>query len=110
MATTTKSAVVQGNGAHPLEIVDENSGPSVFDNLDSLRISPESAGLIGMREVLRHVPVRKPNRTDFFRVHPAADMTLATGVYIDREERETYVVAPELQGSLTLYIVTGLER
>jgi hypothetical protein len=65
---------------------------SVFDNLDALRLSPEAAATIGTHEVLTHVPVRKPSRTEWVRVHPAGDMQIATGVFIDREEREVFFV------------------
>ena len=76
------------------------STSSVFDNLEALRLSPDAAATAGTKEVLRHVPVRKPNRTEFVRVHPDADMQLATGVFIDREEREVFFVVPELRVEL----------
>jgi hypothetical protein len=67
-----------------------------FKNLDAIRLSPESQSLIAASEVLTHVPVRKPNRTDFFRVHPDPDMSFATAVYVDSEERETYLLSPNV--------------
>jgi hypothetical protein len=73
---------------------------SVFDNLEALRLSPEDAATIGTREILSRVPVRKPSRTEFFRVHPDPDMQFATGVFVDREDRETYFVTPELRGEM----------
>jgi hypothetical protein len=73
---------------------------SIFDNLEALRLSPESAAMIGTREVLTHVPVRKPSRTEWVRVHPNPEMQIATGVFIDREERETFFVVPELRPEL----------
>jgi hypothetical protein len=73
---------------------------SVFDNIDALRLSPEFAAAAGTREILKHVPVRKPSRTEFFRVHPDADMALATGVFIDKEEREVFFVAPAMRAEL----------
>lgn len=73
---------------------------SVFDNLDAIRLSPQVAAMGDVKEVLGHVPVRKPSRHEFVRVHPDADMHLATGVFIDREERETFFVAPELRPEL----------
>src|SRR4051794_16267068 len=59
------------------------SAENVFDNLESIRLSPDAAATAGTREVLRHVPVRKPNRTEFVRVHPDADMQIATGVFME---------------------------
>lgn len=76
------------------------SSGSIFDDLESLRISPDAAVTAGMREALRHVPVRKPNRTEFVRVNPDESMSLATGVFVDREEREVFFVVPELRAEL----------
>jgi hypothetical protein len=88
---------------------------SVFDNLEAIRLSPDAAATAGTREVLRHVPVRKPNRTEFIRVHPDADMQIATGVFIDREEREVSFVVPELRAELAgelkpVLLVTAISR
>jgi hypothetical protein len=38
-------------------------------------------------------------------VHPDADMTLATSFYVDRENRETYLVMPEMREVL----ITGVK-
>jgi hypothetical protein len=72
-----------------------NSGGkgSVFDNLDALRLSPDTIG--GSSEVLK-VTVRKPKKSEYFRVHQSSNMQLATGVLEDQEERITYFVLPEL--------------
>ena len=91
------------------------STASVFDNLEALRLSPDAAATAGTREVLRHVPVRKPNRIEFVRVHPDADMQMATGVFVDREERETFFVVPELRAELAgevkpVLLVTAISR
>jgi hypothetical protein len=88
---------------------------SVFDNLEAIRLSPEAAATAGAVEVLRHVPVRKPSRTEFVRVHPDANMQIATGVFVDREEREVFFVAPELRAELAgelkpILLVTAITR
>ena len=76
------------------------SAGSIFDNLAAIRLSPAAAATAGTSEVLRHVPVRKPSRTEFVRVHPDAEMQIATGVFVDREEREVFFVVPELRAEL----------
>ena len=48
-------------------------------------------------------------------MHPDADMQLATGVFVDREEREVYFVAPELRAELAgelkpVLLVTAISR
>jgi hypothetical protein len=69
-------------------------------HLDALRLSPDAAAIAGTREVLAHVAVRKPNRTEFVRVHPDSAMSLVTAVFIDKEERETFFVAPAMREAL----------
>jgi hypothetical protein len=88
---------------------------SIFDDLEAIRLSPDAAATAGTREVLRHVPVRKPNRNEFVRVHPDADMALATGVFVDREEQEVFFVIPELRAELAgelkpVLLVTTISR
>src|SRR6266487_3590921 len=61
---------------------------SVFSDLAALRLSEaDTASLTGTREVLSHVPVRKPIRHEFFRVHPDPIMSLTTAVFEDKQER-----------------------
>jgi hypothetical protein len=91
------------------------SAESVFDNLEAIRLSLDAYATVGTREILRHVPVRKPNRTEFVRVHPDAEMHLATGVFVDREEREVFFVVPHLRAELAgelkqVLLVTAISR
>jgi hypothetical protein len=76
------------------------SNSRIFADLASLRLAPNAASLVGTREVLIHVPVRNPNRHDFFRVHPDPDMSLVTAVFLDKAENECFVVTPEMREAL----------
>jgi hypothetical protein len=77
-----------------------NAG-SVFCDLASLRLSEaDTASLTGTRELLSHVPVRKPGPHEFFRVHPDPKMSLTTTVFVDKQERETFFVEPKMRGAL----------
>src|SRR5215212_5424207 len=81
------------NGSQPVT----NAANSLFHDLAALRL--DGAGTTaGAVEVLTHVPVRKPNRHEFFRVHP--DDRLDTTVFTDKEERESYFVAPAMRSAL----------
>jgi len=81
------------NGSQPVT----NAANSLFHDLAALRL--DGAGTTaGAVEVLTHVPVRKPNRHEFFRVHP--DDRLDTTVFTDKEERESYFVTPAMRGAL----------
>jgi hypothetical protein len=104
---------VKGNGQDRLDlppaepINGEPAGPptDIFNNLAALRLQPEAGALVGAVEVLAHVPIRKPSPTEWVRVHPGADMTLASSFYVDKENRETYFVPPEMREVL----ITGVK-
>ena len=68
----------------------------IFDNLEALKISLEHAGLAGSTEVLARIPVRKPMRHEYFRVHPGDENCFTTVLYEDRETRENYFIAPTM--------------
>jgi hypothetical protein len=72
----------------------------IFADLNSLRLSSDAAAVMGATEILSHVPVRKPNRHEFFRVRTEPEFWLDTGVFEDREERETFFVAPRMRDAL----------
>ena len=81
--------------------VEDRPAPAdIFANLDALRLSPDAASVAGTSEVLSHVPVRKPNRHEFFRTRPDAEYWFDTGVFEDKEERETFFVAPRMREAL----------
>jgi hypothetical protein len=51
----------------------------------------------GVRRLLTTVPVRKPNRQDFVRVHPGEDYRLTPAAIIElTEDREVYLVPPDV--------------
>jgi hypothetical protein len=66
-------------------------------NPETLRIGVTAN--IEVEQVLTAVPVRKPKRTEFFRVHPGRDYTVDTYI-LERDtgmDTDAYLVAPELQ-------------
>jgi hypothetical protein len=73
---------------------------NIFANLDALRLSPDAAAVAGTSEVLSHVPIRKPNRHEFFRTRPEPQMWFDTGIFEDKEERETFFVTPAMREAL----------
>jgi hypothetical protein len=89
---------------------------NIFADLAALRLSDsDTAAVVGAREVLSHVPVRKPSRHEYFRVHPDHDMSLTTAVFTDQEEGETFLVAPEMRAALVgeskpVHLVTAITR
>jgi hypothetical protein len=83
----------------PVEL--KTNTENFFADLEAIRLSPEDTNEIGMREILTRVPVRKPQRLEFFRCHPDRAMSLAVTIFVDRnEEDEVYFVAPAMRGEL----------
>ena len=69
--------------------------PDPFDPA-SLRISTDYAATVGVKRIRTTVPVRKPGRQDFVRVHPTADYSLDTLLIELKEDLETYLLTPGL--------------
>ena len=78
----------------------EDSDPKVESTdpfeLSRLRLSQDFADKVGVKKALITVPVRKPDRQWFIRVHPDESSRLETAVLVLKEERETYLVDPDL--------------
>ncbi len=81
-----------------LHIID-GAAPDPFDP-ETLRIKQDFAALADVKPILATVPARKPNKQDYVRVHPSEDYQLTTALLELKEERETYLVAPDLRHEL----------
>jgi hypothetical protein len=83
-----------------------NVTPNPFDPA-ALRLDQNFIETAGVKKLLTTVPVRKPGKQDFVRVHadPAFRLTPAAIIEL-KEDRETYLVAPaiaqELPGEFAL--------
>lgn len=74
--------------------------PDPFDPA-ALRLSGGLAAALGVKKALLTVPVRKPDKSWFVRTHPDEAYRVETMVIELKEDRETYLVAPELWPDLT---------
>jgi hypothetical protein len=72
--------------------------PDPFDPA-ALRVSPGFEA-VAVKRVIVAVPVRKPRRQEFVRVHPDERYRLEAAVVELAEERETYLVQPALLEAL----------
>ena len=70
-----------------------------------LRLSQNFTESVGVKKALLTVPVRKPGRQDFVRTHPDSTFRLETAVIELKEDRETYLIDPELWHELPGEIV-----
>src|ERR1700686_406887 len=107
MIDTSSVNSVPSNGGGPSE--------SIFADLNKLRLSVSSTVLGGSAEILSKVPVRKPQKQEFVRVHPDESMMLATAVYEDKQDREFYFVAPSMMPAMLgettpVILVTAINR
>jgi hypothetical protein len=100
---------VQANG--PAASNGQNDGPpSVGANaakpeadpfdVHSLRLSQDFASAVGVKTLLKTVPVKKPSKEWFVRTHPDQAYRLQTAVLELKEDREIYLVAPGLWSAL----------
>ena len=84
---------------HKLSPVDDQAGeqaaPNPFDP-ERLRINLDFAEGIGVKKAIITIPVRKPNGQDFIRVHPQPAFRLPVAVIELRDDRETYLVLPDI--------------
>jgi hypothetical protein len=68
--------------------------PDPFDP-ESLRLDQTFTEGAAVKKLLTTIPVRKPNRQDFVRVHPdPAWRATPVGILELKEDRETYLVTP----------------
>ena len=70
-----------------------------FD-IASLRLNQNFIETAGVKKLLTTVPVRRPNPQDFVRVHPSPEYRENFAMIELKEEREEYLVLPEILGEL----------
>ncbi len=70
-------------------------------NPAALRLDLSYAETVGVRRHLTTVPVRKPNRQEFFRVHPEPSYRLTPAAIVElKEDHETYLITPAIAQQL----------
>lgn len=102
----TQLPLTPRNGVQPHATTDEKSAsgprPSGAQEfaLADLRLPSDFHEGIGVKRQLVAIPVRRPDKQWWVRVHPEADYRLDTAVIEVQEQRETYLVAPALRDEL----------
>ncbi len=98
LAAANGPAVYPGTGSKPSLI-----------NIEEMRLSQDFTQTAGVEKVVLTVPVRKPSKETFFRVHAGEDYQLTTSVLELKEDGgETYLIAPSLRESLAAEPTFGL--
>src|SRR6516165_7681263 len=77
-----------------------------FPDLSKLRLSQEFLETAGAKKILTTVPVRKPNKQDFVRVHPAPEFREPFAVIELKDDREHYLLTPDIAAALPAEFVT----
>ncbi len=101
---TTEPNIGEAEHQPPSQTIATDQPPtaasSIFDDLDALKVRDveEAAGLV--EGVRTYVPVRKPSREQFFRIHPGPEYQLRSLVLELKEEGETLFISPTLQNAL----------
>jgi len=82
-------------------MTDSNDKKNDPFNPASLRLDQSFADTVGVKKLLTTVPVRKPNRQDFVRVHPDPNYRLGPAATIAvKEDREVYLITPGMAQAL----------
>jgi hypothetical protein len=61
-------------------------------NLTDLKLSQDFGAEVGVQKLITTIPIRKPNKHEFVRVHPDPEFQLQTAMIEVKEDRETYFV------------------
>jgi hypothetical protein len=80
----------------PAEI--PQAAADIFASLDTLRVTPDGSEGAIVQSVLNFVPVRKPSKDWFFRIHP--EYSLEVLILELKDDGEVLLVDPKLQGAL----------
>jgi hypothetical protein len=72
---------------------------------ERLRLAQDFGAEQAVKKIITRVPVRKPDRQWFIRVRPGEEWRLETAVIEDKEERELYLVDPDIRAELLAEVV-----
>jgi hypothetical protein len=76
----------------------------IFADLSKLEVQPGAQ--VGAREILSTIAVRRPKNNEFVRTDPTR--SLVSQIYEDRDEGETYFIAPHIRPLLIAGVATKL--
>ncbi len=74
----------------------ENTVSTTINDLKSLRLPANYGATLGVKKLLTTVPVGKPKKPHFFRIHASSEMTFAAMLLEQKESRESYLVMPDV--------------
>jgi hypothetical protein len=100
--TDQKEQIANASSDESLTQASEGSKTQPADdfNLEKYRLTQDYESLINVKRIITTVPVKKPEKQWFVRVHPDPEWQLETAVLEDKEDRTTYLVVPSLWADL----------
>lgn len=75
------------------EDTDNSTQPAGSIDLNAVRLSQDYGSMTKTAKLLTHIPVKRPPKHEFFRVHPDEEYRLAAMI-IDRDGEEIYLLHP----------------
>jgi hypothetical protein len=92
---------------------DKNTNSAIdvdlFENLDQFRLDQNFVEAIGVKKHITTIPVGKPHKQDFIRVHPNESYHFQTAILEIKDYRESYLIIKdlweELSNEITLKIL-----
>lgn len=76
----------------------ESAKGDLFSNLDNIRVSQDYDNQLGTKKELIRVPIKKPDKHEWVRVHKNEEYHVEVELIEDKEEKEIYLVHPKLHG------------
>ncbi len=88
---------------------------SSFPSLDEIRLSQDFAEMTKVERQIVSVPVRRPHKHEFVRVHPDEDYRIDAAIFEDKKQRESFLILrslwPELENDITrVRLFTAITR
>jgi hypothetical protein len=80
------------------------AGADDFD-ISKYRLPQNFCEAVALKRIITGVPVHKPNKQVFVRVHPSQDYSMQAAVLDLKDDNETYLVAPTLWAAIQSEIV-----
>jgi len=106
---------LNGATAHGVAVAPSPLGATDAFDLAKLRLPQDFAATLGVKRALLHIPVRKPDRHWFIRVHPDPAYRLDCFTIELKDENETYIVLNDVypyvaEESVPKTIFTAINR
>jgi hypothetical protein len=75
-----------------------NTSTAAYDPFDpvNLRLDQNFLKMAGAKKLLTTVPVRRPNKQDYIRVHPAEEYRMPVALIEFKEDSEIFMVTPSM--------------